>query len=107
MGCLGSVWELHEYKLMAQQSKTESLKEALKAADEEISHQKSHNTQLEIENDKLNAFTRTILHRMDTTRKEIVDVRKQCDAINQDASVFKSETSKELKRKQEDIDVLE
>ena len=47
--CLGSVWELHEYKLMAQQSKTESLKEALKAADEEISHQKSLNTQLEIE----------------------------------------------------------
>jgi len=105
--CLGSVWELHEYKLMAHQSKTESLKEALKAADEEISHQKSLNTQLEIENDKLNAFTRTILHRMDTTRKEIVDVRKQCDSINQDASVFKSETSKELKRKQEDIDVLE
>merc|ERR1712179_521413 len=58
-------------------------------------------------NAKLNKFTRTILHQMDTTRKEIVDVRKQCDAINQDASVFKGETSKELKRKKEDIDVLE
>ena len=34
---------------MAHQSKTESLKEALKAADDEISHQKSLNTQLETE----------------------------------------------------------
>ena len=47
-----------------------------------------------LQNTKLNKFTRTILHQMDTTRKEIVDVRKQCDAINQSASVFKGETSK-------------
>jgi len=105
--CLAGVWELQEYKLMAHQSKTESLKEALKAADDEISHQKSLNTQLETENTKLNKFTRTILHRMDTTRKEIIDVRKQCDAVNQDASAFRAETSKDLKRKQEDIEVLE
>ena len=31
---------------------------------------------------------------MDTTRKEIIDVRKQCDAVNQDASAFRAETSK-------------
>ena len=46
------------------------------------------------QNTKLNKFTRTILHRMDTTRKEIIDVRKQCDAVNQDASAFRAETSK-------------
>ena len=46
------------------------------------------------QNAKLNKFTRTILHRMDTTRKEIIDVRKQCDAVNQDASAFRAETSK-------------
>ena len=46
---MAGVWELQEYKLMAHQSKTESLKEALKAADDEISHQKSLNTQLETE----------------------------------------------------------
>ena len=46
------------------------------------------------QNTKLNKFTRTILHRMDITRKEIIDVRKQCDAINQDASAFRAETSK-------------
>lgn len=34
---------------MAHQSKLEALKEALKAADEEISHQKSLNTLLEME----------------------------------------------------------
>ncbi len=47
--CLASLWELQEYKLMAHQSKMASLKEALKAADEEICHQKSLNTQLELE----------------------------------------------------------
>ena len=41
---------------MAHQSKTESLKEALKAADDEISHQKSLNTQLETE---VGIFTNT------------------------------------------------
>ena len=46
------------------------------------------------QNTKLNKFTRTLLHRMDTTRKEIIDVRKQCDAVNQDASAFRAETSK-------------
>ena len=41
---------------MAHQSKTESLKEALKAADDEISHQKSLNTQLETEVGKFCAY---------------------------------------------------
>ena len=41
---------------MAHQSKTESLKEALKAADDEISHQKSLNTQLETEVGKFFAY---------------------------------------------------
>ena len=45
---------------MAHQSKTESLKEALKAADDEISHQKSLNTQLETEVGKFCAYLRTI-----------------------------------------------
>ena len=59
--CLADVWELQEYKLMAHQSKTESLKEALKAADEEISHQKSLNTQLETEVGKFSAYLLTLL----------------------------------------------
>ena len=53
---MAGVWELQEYKLMAHQSKTESLKEALKAADDEISHQKSLNTQLETEVGKFCAY---------------------------------------------------
>ena len=59
--CLAGVWELQEYKLMAHQSKTESLKEALKAADDEISHQKSLNTQLETEVGKFCAYLLTLL----------------------------------------------
>ena len=46
---------------MAHQSKTESLKEALKAADDEISHQKSLNTQLETEVGKFCAYLLTLL----------------------------------------------
>ena len=47
--CLADVWELQEYKLMVHQSKMEALREALKAADEQLSQQKSLNTQLELE----------------------------------------------------------
>ena len=47
--CLADVWELQEYKLMVHQSKMEALREALKAADEQLSQQKSRNTQLELE----------------------------------------------------------
>ena len=57
---MAGVWELQEYKLMAHQSKTESLKEALKAADDEISHQKSLNTQLETEVGKFCAYLLTL-----------------------------------------------
>ena len=51
--CLADVWELQEYKLMVHQSKMEALREALKAADEQLSQQKSLNTQLELEVRKL------------------------------------------------------
>ena len=46
---MADVWELQEYKLMVHQSKMEALREALKAADEQLSQQKSLNTQLELE----------------------------------------------------------
>ena len=47
--CLADVWDLQEYKLMMNQSKMEALKEALKAADDQLVQQKSLNTQLELE----------------------------------------------------------
>ena len=47
--CLANVWELQEYKLLMNQSKMASLKEALKAADDQLVQQKSLNTQLELE----------------------------------------------------------
>lgn len=98
---------MQEYKLMAHQTKFEALKESLKAADEEISHQKVLNTQLELENGKLNAFTQTLLHKIDATRQEILDVRNQCSTVNKNASQFRAQMAKDLKNREEDIQVLE
>ncbi len=41
---------------MSQQTKLDALNESLKSADDQIAHQKRLNTQLELENQKLNAF---------------------------------------------------
>ena len=60
--CLADVWELQEYKLMVHQSKMEALREALKAADEQLSQQKSLNTQLELEVRKEEKGIFSILH---------------------------------------------
>ena len=78
---------------MAQQAKLDSLKESLKAADEQILHQKSLNSTLELENQKLNAFTKHLLQKLDMSQREMVDVREQCNEITKEASAAKTITA--------------
>ena len=87
------VWELNQYQIMAQQAKLDSLKESLKAADEQILHQKSLNSTLELENQKLNAFTKHLLQKLDMSQREMVDVREQCNEITKEASAAKTITA--------------
>jgi hypothetical protein len=46
---LAGIWELNEFKLMAHQHKLDAMRESLKAADDQIGHQKMLNIQLEHE----------------------------------------------------------
>merc|ERR1719323_929946 len=69
---------------MSQQTKLDALNESLKSADDQIAYQKRLNTQL-----------------------ELTDLREQCNEITKEASATKNITAKELKDKEEDIEVLE
>ena len=117
---------------MSQQTKLDALNESLKSADDQIAYQKRLNTQLELENQKLNAFTQKLLCKIKMSQLEMTDLREQCNEITKEASATKNITAKvycaiytkkicywnnkshklnffrqELKDKEEDIEVLE
>ena len=79
---------------MSQQTKLDALNESLKSADDQIAHQKRLNTQLELENKKLNAFTQKLLCKIKMSQLEMTDLREQCNEITKEASATKNITAK-------------
>ena len=84
------------FQLMSQQTKLDALNESLKSADDQIAYQKRLNTQLELENQKLNAFTQKLLCKIKMSQLEMTDLREQCNEITKEASATKNITAKVL-----------
>ena len=82
------------FQLMSQQTKLDALNESLKSADDQIAYQKRLNTQLELENQKLNAFTQKLLCKIKMSQLEMTDLREQCNEITKEASATKNITAK-------------
>ena len=105
--CLPDIFDLNEYRLIAHKRQMQSLKVSLKAADQRITETGLINVHLESENTKLNNITKNLLRKLETTAKELSEIKAQYRGAEEENTEFRQSLLREVDSKTTTIGSLE